>query len=240
MQTIAQPNQRIWYNSTYLSTEFENSFDPQFWKKHNKVIGSAKGRGTTYFLQLDQLQAALRHYRRGGFIGKLIQDSYIFSGWENTRSFQEYQTLLHLNQKGVNVPKPIAARSQRFLSIFYKADIISERIINSNDLVSILKQRSTAPSVYCAIGKQIAKMHQASVNHTDLNIHNILIDSRNEVWLIDFDKCGIEKPGSFEKANIERLHRSFIKEHRKHHIHWDANDWQTLMRSYTEQMQRTL
>lgn len=32
------------------------------------------------------------------------------------------------------------------------------------------------------------KMHIASVNHTDLNIHNILIDDQGKVWAIDFDK----------------------------------------------------
>ncbi len=36
---------------------------------------------------------------------------------------------------------------------------------------------------------EVRKMHDAGVNHTDLNIHNILLDTTKRV-IIDFDKCG--------------------------------------------------
>lgn len=55
------------------------------------MLGSAQGRGTTWFVQTEQLPAALRHYRRGGLFGKLIKDHYWFSQWHNTRSCEEFQ-----------------------------------------------------------------------------------------------------------------------------------------------------
>ncbi len=35
-------------------------------------------------------------------------------------------------------------------------------------------------------------MHDAQVNHTDLNIQNILIDEQEKVWFIVFDKCYVQ------------------------------------------------
>ena len=40
-------------------------------------------------------------WRRGGLFGKLVNDHYWFSGWDNTRSAQEFQLLLALIEAGV-------------------------------------------------------------------------------------------------------------------------------------------
>ncbi|WP_254657664.1 3-deoxy-D-manno-octulosonic acid kinase, partial [Vibrio breoganii] len=166
----------------------EMCFEAPYWLVQNKVVGSAKGRGTTWFVQLEGLQGALRHYRRGGLFGKLIKDQYWFSGWEKTRSFQEFTLLQHLREQGVNVPRPIAARANKFGPI-YTADLLSERIPNAQDLVAKLQSASLSREIYEAIGQQIKQLHLAQVNHTDLNIHNILLDNTDKVWIIDFDKC---------------------------------------------------
>ncbi len=47
--------------------------------------------------------------------------------WEKTRSYAEFELLNYLNQQGINVPRPIAARAVRQL-IGYKADILVEKI----------------------------------------------------------------------------------------------------------------
>ncbi len=85
------------------------------------------------------MQAALRHYRRGGLFGKLVKDNYWFSGWEQTRCAQEFQLLLTLINAGVHVPRPIAARAVKS-GLTYQADLLSERIPNARDLVSILQE----------------------------------------------------------------------------------------------------
>ncbi|MFA0229768.1 lipopolysaccharide kinase InaA family protein, partial [Vibrio sp. 10N.261.45.A7] len=63
------------------------------------------------------------------------------------------------------------------------------------------------------------------VNHTDLNIHNILIDENNTVWIIDFDKCYQQLGNSWKQGNLDRLKRSFIKELNKRQIKWDESEW---------------
>ncbi|MCP3699899.1 MAG: 3-deoxy-D-manno-octulosonic acid kinase [Aliivibrio sp.] len=227
MQKIQIKKQTIWYDDSILTDSPEQCCDPDYWQQQNKVIGSAQGRGTTWFVALDKMDAALRHYRRGGLFGKLIKDHYIFTGWEQTRSYQEFQLLQTLIKAGVNVPKPIAAKAVK-RTFCYQADLLSEKIPNAQDLVSILQEKALSKEIYQKIGNEIRKMHAAQVNHTDLNIHNILIDNNDKVWIIDFDKCYQQKGDDWKQGNWNRLKRSFIKEVGKRNIHWNEEEWTNL------------
>lgn len=227
MKTVQLDNQTIWYDETLLKEDPKRVFDAEFWQNAGKVIGSAQGRGTTWFVQTETIEAALRHYRRGGLFGKLVEDSYLFSNWEKTRGYQEFQLLNTLIEAGVNVPRPIAARTVKS-GLAYKADLLSEKIPNARDLVSILMEKPLPAEMYQKIGLEIRKMHDAQVNHTDLNIHNILIDEHDKVWIIDFDKCFQQSGNGWKQSNLDRLKRSFEKEVGKCGIHWKLDDFQHL------------
>ncbi|MFN1532457.1 MULTISPECIES: 3-deoxy-D-manno-octulosonic acid kinase [Vibrio harveyi group] len=227
IKTSQQGNCAIWFDDEIISDPTLPLFDAGYWQEQGKILGSASGRGTTWFVQLDSMQAALRHYRRGGLFGKLVKDQYWFSGWEQTRSAQELNLLQILIDAGVNVPRPIAGRSVK-TGLTYQADLLSERIPNARDLVSILQEKPLPEVMYQKIGQEIAKMHKANVNHTDLNIHNILIDDQDKVWIIDFDKCCQQSDGDWKQSNLDRLKRSFLKEKKKHQIHWHESDFELL------------
>ncbi|ANW24218.1 3-deoxy-D-manno-octulosonic acid kinase [Vibrio coralliilyticus] len=227
MKTVQLDNQTIWYDETLLKENPQQVFDAEFWQNAGKVIGSAQGRGTTWFVQTETIEAALRHYRRGGLFGKLVEDSYLFSSWEKTRSYQEFQLLNTLIEAGVNVPRPIAACAVKS-GLAYKADLLSEKLPNARDLVSILMESPLPAEMYQKIGLEIRKMHDAQVNHTDLNIHNILIDEQDKVWIIDFDKCYQQSGNGWKQSNLDRLKRSFEKEVGKGGIHWKLDDFQHL------------
>ncbi|MCY9804066.1 3-deoxy-D-manno-octulosonic acid kinase [Vibrio scophthalmi] len=231
MKSVQTQNQMIWFDEELIaSREVEHAFDLSYWQQKNSIVGSAQGRGTTWFLQLDGLKAAWRHYRRGGLFGKLIADSYWFQGWQKTRCFQEWQLLALMREQGIQVPRPIAARAIKS-GMSYRADLISEKIPNAQDLVSILEKQPLDAVMYRKIGDEIRKMHRAQVNHTDLNIHNILIDDEEKVWLIDFDKCYQQSGDNWKQGNWGRLKRSFEKEQKKRQIHWSAAEFEFLLDS---------
>lgn len=232
IQTSQQGNCTIWFDDEIISDPTLPLFDAGYWQEQDKVVGSASGRGTTWFVQLDSMQAALRHYRRGGLFGKLVNDQYWFSSWEQTRSAQELNLLQVLIGAGVNVPRPIAARAVK-TGLTYQADLLSERIPNAKDLVSILQENPLPEAMYQKVGQEIAKMHNVNVNHTDLNIHNILIDEQEKVWIIDFDKCSQQPDGDWKQGNLERLKRSFLKELNKRQIHWKESDFVVLEKAYS-------
>jgi 3-deoxy-D-manno-octulosonic acid kinase len=233
MQCYIKGNQRIWYDDTLLSVPPEQCCEPGFWQAQQQVIGQAEGRGITWFVQLDSLQGALRHYRRGGLFGRLVKDRYLFAGWEKSRSYQEFQLLLHLAHSGVNVPRPIAARTRRHL-LSYSADLLSEKIPQAQDLVAVLQKQALVADTYQCIGREIRKMHDCQVNHTDLNIHNLLLDARGKVWIIDFDKCKQSSGEAWKQANLDRLLRSFRKEKGKRDINWQESEFQALLAGYQE------
>ncbi|MDW6018328.1 3-deoxy-D-manno-octulosonic acid kinase [Vibrio plantisponsor] len=230
-KTLTEKNQTIWFDEALLAEDPMQCFDADFWQRQDKVLGSATGRGTTWFVDGEKCSAALRHYRRGGLFGKLVKDHYWFQGWEKTRSYQEFQLLNTLIKAGVNVPKPIAARAVK-RTFCYQADLLSERIPNARDLVSILQERALSAEMYRKIGQEIRKMHDVQVNHTDLNIHNILIDDQEKVWIIDFDKCFQQNGDSWKQSNLKRLTRSFEKEVGKRNLQYRENDMSNVLIGY--------
>jgi 3-deoxy-D-manno-octulosonic acid kinase len=107
--------------------------------------------------------------------------------------------------------------------------LLSEKVPNARDLVAVLQEKPLPKDMYQKIGNEIRKMHAAQVNHTDLNIHNILIDDKDNVWIIDFDKCCQQPGNEWKQTNWDRLKRSFVKEVNNRNIHWDENYWADLI-----------
>nr|WP_086937813.1 3-deoxy-D-manno-octulosonic acid kinase [Thaumasiovibrio occultus] len=236
MEQITLADGQVWFDAALLTeAELDNAFEPTFWQHADKVIGSAKGRGTTWFVQGERVPMALRHYRRGGLFGKIVEDQYWFNGWDKTRSYQELVVLQHLRQSGVNVPRPVAAKASKVGGLFYRADILIEQVSGARDLVALLVKTQVEQSVWQAIGAEIGKMHRAGVCHTDLNAHNILLDGDNRVWLIDFDKCMQRAGADWQQGNLDRLLRSFVKERNKVGIDFDeASHWNWLLEGYRD------
>ncbi|ODA32426.1 3-deoxy-D-manno-octulosonic acid kinase [Veronia pacifica] len=222
---------RLWYNPQLASSQPERCFDIDYWRDQGAIIGSAQGRGTTWFIQLDQVAVALRHYIRGGLFGRLVKDSYLFTGWQNTRAYREYSLLASLAEKGLPVPRPVAAKAERS-GLMYRADLVVEKVPDARDLVAVLEKSSLDHEVYVQIGRLVRQLHDVGVCHTDLNIHNILLGADDKLWLIDFDKCGVKKGESWKQDNLSRLKRSFIKEQGRFSIHWQEEDWQSLLSGY--------
>ena len=233
-------------NSGYLITPPDSElsvtqewFDIQHWYQQDAVIGESTGRNTTYFFQKDQHKYVLRHYYRGGMVGKIAKDGYFYFGLKKSRVFLEFEMLLQMQALGLPVPAPIAARLSRQL-LHYRADIIMQLIDNADDLIGILLKRPLKAEEWQSIGKTIAKFHQHGVYHADLNIHNIMLDANGKVWLIDFDR-GEFKPRDkkWQQANLKRLLRSFEKEKGKYpHLNWHMHNWHTVVHAYQSQMSK--
>lgn len=157
--------------------------------------------------------------------------SLSFLGETQSRAVAEFRLLKQLHQLGLPVPRPIACQTIRH-GLCYQADILLEKIAHTQDLSRYLQQQRLAPAQYAAIGALIAKLHQHQVHHSDLNIHNILIDNQGKFWLIDFDKCRIQTGSRWKNDNLNRLKRSFLKEQQRLGILFHDSDWQALMQGY--------
>jgi len=208
-------------------------FDGDYWQQQEAIIGSAFGRGVTWFFKLAGDEYVLRHYRRGGLIGKMLTDGYCYTGLKSTRAYQEFMVTQKLLGMGLPVPKPIAGQVIKH-GLYYQADLITAKITGARDLVKVLSNESLTEQQYLEIGRMIRDFHNAGLWHADLNIHNIIIDENNKLWLIDFDRCKFKKPDDiWKKSNLDRLKRSFLKENKKiEQFHWQESDWKSLLTGY--------
>ncbi|MGC6395378.1 3-deoxy-D-manno-octulosonic acid kinase [Pasteurella multocida] len=209
-----------------------------FWKKQARILGSAQGRGVTWFLQTKDLfgvNAALKHYYRGGLWGKINRDYYRFSTLSNARSFAEFSLLKQLHEAGLAVPKPLGACVEKVAFGFYRADLLTEKIEHAQDLTVYLQQGKLTEQDWHKVGQLIHQLHSLQVCHTDLNAHNILVQQREDgrkFWLIDFDKCAHQLGERWKSENLNRLHRSFMKEVTRMKIQFSEQDWQALLAGY--------
>ena len=230
---IQQGNCYCVFDSSQLNEFSPEMLSPDYWQQQQAIEGSAQGRGTTYFIKHQEQHWVLRHYYRGGLMGKLNKDSYFFTGVNNTRAAKEFQLLVTMKKLGLPAPQAIAYRVIK-KGLFYHADLLSSRIENAQDLVAILQQQALTEKTWFEIGAMIKCFHQQGIYHHDLNSHNILLDQQNKPWLIDFDRGEqrvIDK--SWQENNLARLLRSFKKEQVKiKHFQWQEKNWQQLLNGY--------
>jgi 3-deoxy-D-manno-octulosonic-acid transferase len=175
----------------------------------------------------------LRHYHRGGLVGRLLGDRYLRQAMPRGRAMAEHALLRRMRTWGLPVPDPCAALLRRGM-LTDRHDILVRALPGTTDLARRLQREAQPPSAWVEIGRTIARLHAHGVWHSDLNCHNLLLDDAGRVAVIDFDKCGVRAPGDWAQANLDRLLRSLRKEQgRMAAWHWEeARDWPALLRGY--------
>ena len=222
----------ILYDADTCGQVDEHWFDPEYWRARHALTGRAHGRGTTWFVRDDDRALVLRHYLRGGKLARLLRDRYPWWGLRFTRAWREWHLLAHMTQLGLPVPHPVAARVVRH-GVSYTADLITQRIADASSLAQRLSHRPLVPAVWSAIGVCIRRFHDVGIDHADLNAHNILLDHRNEVHLIDFDRGRQRIPGPWQARNLARLQRSLNKlKAQLPGFAYSEADWRALEQGY--------
>lgn len=217
---------------TALSAEW---FEPRYWAGRSELDGVAHSRrGAAFFIKCaDGNRYVLRHYRRGGFMGRISPDRYFWQDEETTRAFIEWQLTYRLHRAGLPVPAPIAARYHHS-GFSYTGDIITERLTVVGSLATCLLTGALSVLTWVGIGRCVRRFHDLGVCHADLNAHNVLL-SEESVYLVDFDRCRLRAPGMWRDANLVRLRRSLEK------VTWalpadrfGESDWHALLDGYRQ------
>jgi 3-deoxy-D-manno-octulosonic acid kinase len=219
------------------------TFDPVLLARRGQIVGEARGRGTAWFVAVQNHSWVLRHYQRGGLVSAVSRDRYWWQGEEQTRPFAEWQLTYHLYRAGLPVPAPVAARYIR-QGFGYRGDIITERLPDVRSVAQALDAGPLSLLTWIAIGRCLRRFHDLGVCHADLNAHNILLGPNGgnadeapqyRVYLIDFDRGSLRTPGFWKDANLVRLRRSLEK------ITWGLpaerfteDDWHGLLDGYQQ------
>jgi len=211
LERIATETGAILYDPSRLDHPTPADFDPAALAAAGRVTGTATGRGSAWFVagRPGAAAAVLRHYRRGGWIARLVADRYLWHGEEATRAFRELRLLAALEALGLPAARPVAARYLR-AGVGYRADLLTLEIPGARPLAARLGD-GLSPALWRRIGATIRDFHEAGVRHADLNARNVLLDANEAVHLIDFDRGALAPAGPWRERNLERLRHSLLK-----------------------------
>jgi 3-deoxy-D-manno-octulosonic acid kinase len=231
------------YDASRAGNLSAETFDPLLLARRGQIVGEAGGRGSAWFLVVQNRSWVLRHYRRGGLMRMWSRDRYWWEGEARTRPFVEWQLTYHLYRAGLPVPAPVAAYYRR-RGLGYRGDIITERLPDVWSLAQALDAGALSLLTWIAVGRCLRRFHDLGVCHADLNAHNILLGqngvshndgSQDRIYLIDFDRGSLRKSGFWKDANLVRLRRSLDK------ITWGLpaerfteDDWHGLLDGYQQ------
>lgn len=217
-------------------------FDAAYWRAQSIADDVQGGRGGVSYVRAPFGDCVLRHYRRGGMVARVMGDRYLWTGAERTRGFAEFRLLADLSDRGMHVPVPVAARYRK-QGAHYRADLITRRITNTQELATLVSQVRCDKSVAEKVGRTIAEFHAEGVYHADLNAHNILLDDEN-VWIVDFDRGELRRPArTWQLANLSRLKRSLLKlgaDKGDDDSAFEKTFWSALMHDYEQRFARLI
>ncbi len=152
----------------------------------------------------------VKYYVRGGLIRYFIKRRYL--KWGKTRCQIEYEILNKVRALGIGAPKPIAFAFQG--QLFYRCWLITKEIKRHQTLAQLsLDEAEQAFSVMGQIADHVATLIKNHIFHVDLHPGNVLVDSYNRVFLIDFDRAGITTmpENKLRKKYLNRWKRAVTK-----------------------------
>lgn len=224
-----------------VSPEYEGVtaswFSPDFWQEKARPVTSG-GRGGAWFIDTDPAGMVLRHYRRGGLMARLAEKTYLFTGFEHTRSLAEFRLLGRLRSLGLPVPEAVAAIAWKHRLFWYRAAILVKRIPGAVTFSD--STRLGEESLWAHLGQVIRRFHDSGLDHVDLNCDNILV-AGSQLYLIDFDRCRLvtesdnDADAAWKQRNLERLHRSVRKRCPDLSTTQQDNLWEHLLQAYHRQ-----
>ena len=224
-------------DSSLAHSFVSRDFDIAYWTRQSLTRCLAGGRGASYLINMDDGHFVLRHYLRGGMMARLLQDRYLWTGLDRCRPMLEWQIVKHARGHDLPVPEVAAVRVERH-GIWYRAAIISRYIENRGTLASMLEQTALEASKWQLLGQVIRAMHQAGIDHADLNANNLLYTIDEKWCLIDFDKAVTRiNAQAWAQKNLDRLLRSLhkiqaLQQASGKPFHFSDQDWQHLLDGY--------
>ena len=169
------------------------------------------GRNSVTGTHIDGLGSiVIKHYRRGGIRRHLSNRWYLKLG--TTRCQREFELLNTVRDLGIKAPEPIAFVYRG--KLFYRAWLITRQIPQAISLARLATQNiDQAQTVMTSAIEQIVHLIQNNIHHKDLHPGNVVVDSENEVYLVDFDKgytfSGTRK--ALRDRYLNRWQRAVIK-----------------------------
>lgn len=206
-------------------------FDRVAWEANGARRHTSTGRAPVLICEMAGQSWVLRHYSRGGLVARFVEDHYVWRGLEYTRAWRELDILAQMREWKLPVPQPVAALVGRS-GLIYRADIITVFIPETQALSALLRNDSVSDSLWRRIGEVLGAFHARGIDHPDITAHNILVDSNERVFLVDFDNALIRRAGNWRMRGFARFQRSLRKVALETGGTFSPGEWQAVVEGY--------
>ncbi len=179
--------------------------------------GPAGGRGAVWRAELgDGRQLVIKHYRRGGLLGRIRGRSYAGA----SRPLEEIRVCAAAHAAGLGVPPIQCLWIERAGAFNHKLAAATVEIPGARDLFQALggcRDTGERRQLLTATARSVRKLHDTGIHHPDLNLGNILVGGSGdnpEIHFIDFDRARLRNHplGSGERNGaLARMYRSLVK-----------------------------
>jgi 3-deoxy-D-manno-octulosonic acid kinase len=169
------------------------------------------GRGGTLRIPTEHGDLVLRRLRRGGAMRWLGETHFGL----RPRPLREFAVLLRARRRGLPVPDPVAAVVERRLGIAYRGFMVMRDL--GGEPVSALIGGEQPPDLLRLLALGLRQLHDAGLDHPDLNLGNVLWIPRSygpRLAFVDLDRARLHV-GPLGLAGrrrcLRRLRRSAAK-----------------------------
>jgi hypothetical protein len=177
--------------------------------------GVAAGRGVTSTVELATgLVARLKQLRRGGLARHVWHERFPGA----SRLVRNVEIPLEAIRRGIPTARPVALLLVAGPPGLNRGWLATEEIPDVEDLAARVRTgRPPDEAEIAAVMSAVRAMHDRGLDHSDLNLGNLLLRSRDgnaEVFVIDLDACELQAaPLSFARRQqaLRRLERSYVK-----------------------------
>ena len=174
-----------------------------------------RGRSTTPTVPLaSDLSLVLRRYRHGGLLGWLTGP--ILLGIQ--RPLRELTVTARAEEAGAPVPHAMCLVLWPLAGPLWSGIIGTREEPDARDLLSEWRDSNgpARPALLVRVGRALRRLHDAGVEHPDLQLRNVLLCPDDRVVVIDLDRARFHgtTPLSVRRraSNLGRLVRSAVKE----------------------------
>jgi len=191
--------------------------DPEA-RKRLFVRAPRRGRGAVPSVSLRRdTHVVLRRYQHGGLFGGITGSLYLGPA----RALEELHVTARAESMGAPVPHVLCLALWPAVGPFWSALIGTREERGARDLLEALLSAPSAEArraLLREVGEAVRRLHDAGVDHRDLQLHNILVSEesgRRRIVVVDLDRAVYHPRGGLpprlRARNLGRLTRSAVK-----------------------------
>ena len=199
----------------WLASGFEEAADELGLGKRSRwesliAGGKAAGRGRIAFVENSSRHMTLKQLRRGGALGSLWRDR--FPSRERLTANLSTPTLAR--ERGVSTPAALALLLVSGPPGLWRGWLALETVPRARDMMQRVLQQTPTAEVWGEVLAVVHSLHDAGIDHPDLNLGNLLLDEDGKAWVIDLDGCSVHSTTLDTDRRIDairRVERSYLK-----------------------------